>query len=1044
MRYAVLAAVACLMTVGLSTADEVQAAIRKQTEIPAQDLAAALRQLAVAHNVQLVYRSELVSNRQTSGAVGELTLEETLTKLLAGTGITFEYLEDDAVTLVPVAATSSALAPGGTWNRPATERHRSSPRFRVAQADRAIDRQQDSGARSDSSVGAQTSSAGGPAAPPASVSEVVVSGSRVARRGFEAPTPTTVLDSTDLSRMGSPDVADTLNRLPVLRPTLTPSSTTNQSSVSGGNFLDLRGLGAQRTLVLVDGRRFVSSVIEGPTDISVIPQAVIGGVDIVTGGASAAYGSDAVAGVVNIRLVRDLEGFKGSLQGGITDHNDHRNYRASLAWGSPFSDGRGHILLAGESAHNSGIESNYDRAWSREGRGTVANPAYTATNDEPLNLLVRNARRANTSYGGVINSGPLRGIQFAPDGSPIPFTYGSLATTRTMIGGDGADPNSTGLLEAATRPKSAYARVTYELSSAFNLFAEGSYVDAWARTLSSTREDTSIVVRDDNPFLHESIRQAMALNNITSFTLGRYNRDYGTGIYRMRNRTTRSVVGAEGEIGAGWSYDAYFTHGRSHNLRLGENIRNNVNYALAVDAILDPLRGTPVCRDVAARAAGCIPLNVFGDGAPSSQSLDYVTGDTSSRLMELIQDVGALTVRGEPFGTWAGPVSVALGTEYRKEQATVTADELTANFSFATGNSVPWDGSVKVKEVFAEGVIPLVKDKLFAQSLELNLAGRVTDYSTSGTVNTWKGGATWALNDIFHFRGTVSRDIRAPSLKELFSGAFVTRTTIVDPVLNQTYTALDSELGNPDTKPEIADTRTIGVVLSNPLPGLRASIDYYNIKIDSAIGTLTTGTIVDRCFRDSQPEICGLISRDPVSNMVIQVNTPALNLQTVNLSGIDFEVDYRTRVFGGSLALRGMVNYVDTIEYDDGEVKVTLDGSLETPFLFGTNGSPHYRGVLSADYENSGASLYVAARYIGSANFNNRLTSKDLNVRRTPSVVYLDASTTYDLTAGTQLFLSIQNMLDRDPPITNGGGGATRSVYDVIGRVYTTGVRVSF
>lgn len=895
-------------------------------------------------------------------------------------------------------------------------------------------------------AGVETGQVGNAQALPEESMEIVVTGSRIARSGFEQPTPTTILGADQLARQATPNVADAINTLPQLRASLTSTTNTSVAAVVGKNVLDLRGLGGQRTLVLVDGKRFVAGTLEGVVDLNFIPQALVESVDIVTGGASAAYGSDAVAGVVNLRLNKSLEGMRVALQGGITDHGDYRNYLASIALGHGFADGRGRVTLSAESAENSGITSIRKRDWAAGGPGTIANPAYTATNDEPRNLLVpAGVRFSNSSTGGVINSGPLAGIQFGPGGVPLPFRYGSLVTGRTMIGGDGAYMSQDLPIAAATKRKAFFGRASYEFSDALEVFAEGYFARTSADTLSATREDTAITIRNDNAFLPDSIRTAMADNGISTFTMGRFSSDYGSTSTVGRDRSLRGVLGVTGKIGGTWSYEAFYTRGHTEQRTHGYGIRLINNYAFALDSVVDPLTGAAVCRNLAARAAGCVPINLFGDGSPSPQAVDYVTADLF-RLAKLDQHVVGGLVRGDLFDSWAGPVSVAVGSEYRREKVDFTTDTNASSFLLATGNSVPWRGGVHVKEVFGEAVVPLARDMSFARSIDLNLAGRMTDYSTSGTVATWKAGATWEVNDFIKFRGTISRDIRAPSLVDLFSGDIQNLVNIVDTRLNENYQARTITGGNRFLDPERAITKTVGVVVTGLIPRLRASIDYYDIQVKDALSTLTPDTIIRRCETDT-PSLCSFITRDAGDKITFIRVAPA-NLQSIRNTGFDFELDYSFPLAGGTVRIHPTVNYVDRLTYADGVNTVRLDGSIATPFRFGTNGVPRWRGSFMGSYDHGPLSLNLLVRYIGSANLNNSYTSKDFNILRVPSVVYADTSLSYrfdEVKGVPQVFFKINNLFDKDPPLTDGAFfGTNPTMYDVVGRTYSLGVRMSF
>lgn len=870
---------------------------------------------------------------------------------------------------------------------------------------------------------------------------VVTTASRVRRGGFVAPTPTTQITAEEITASGLTNIADVVNATPSVRPSMTPVSTVNNASWSGGHYLDLRGLGFNRTLVLVDGKRFVPTQISGPVNINVIPQALISNVDIVTGGASAAWGSDAVAGVVNFMFDHQFEGVRGEASYGSSDQGDYRSRRISLALGQRFGADRGHLLLGAEVADNSGIARLGDRDWGAKGWGTITNPAYTLDNDEPRILVVPNVVSANTSFGGLINSGPLAGIHFDANGDPVPFRYGDVVSGNSMIGGDGAYTHIEQTLAAPQERKNVYGRVAYDITDATTMYAEA----AWARSESSpipnlTRSDASIRIHRDNAFLPGSIGEAMDEHGIDSFTMGRLSRDYGRTINEQESSTERVVVGLEGYFGDTWSWDSYYTYGTSESMMRARNNRITSHYNAAIDAVFDPVTGAIVCRDQAARATGCVPMNLFGDGAPSAEALEYVIG-TSWRHWDLSQHAAAATVSGEPFQTAAGPVSIAAGLEWRREEAIVSSDELSRAAEFVTGNTVPWEGSVSVREAFSEVVVPLANDRPWANALDLNLAGRVTDYSTSGTVSTWKIGGIWDINDVWRLRATRSRDIRAPSLSELFSGSTTSIFSVLDPELGSTYSVQSLSSGNAGLEPEEADTTTIGLVV-NPHPNLMLSLDYYNIDIEGAIITLQAAAIVDRCYR-IQPQLCGLITRNDEGE-ISQVNTSPQNLQTMKLRGADFEALYRQPIGAGDLTFRALVSYVDTLQLDDGEVVTELAGSVEQPTIASVGGMPHWNGTLRASYATGPLTFGAGIRHVGGGKINHTFTEKDRNVLKASSRTYYDLNGAYDLTGNLSLFATVRNVFDKDPPITSGGFATVRSLYDVIGRTYTVGMRFDF
>lgn len=874
---------------------------------------------------------------------------------------------------------------------------------------------------------------------------VQVTASRVARGGFSAPTPTTTIGREDLNVAASVNIGETINQLPSVRPSLNPASTTNLSGFAGGYYMDLRGLGFNRTLLLVDGKRFTPTQIQGPVDINAIPQAMISSVDVVTGGASAAWGSDAVAGVVNLVFDRQLEGIRGVVQGGTSTHGDRDNSLVSFAWGQSFAEGRGHMIVSAETSENDGIEWLRDREWGAMGWGTIANPAYTAGNDEPRQLLVPYASASNMTYGGLINAGPLANTMFDASGNPVPFTVGDLQSGTTMQGGDGSMNGHNLALESPLSRHSAYARASFAFSDNLTGFAEASWARSSTEFAGLTRTDTALNIQRENPFIPAAIAAQMDALSLGSIRMGRYNRDYGTLVNDKYTVTERAVVGLEGFFGESWSWDAYYTHGESETVLRQKENRINSRFNDAVDAILDPASGQAVCRSEAARAAGCAPINLFGEHNMSQASLDYILG-TSWMGADIVQDAAAVTLRGEPWTLPAGPVSVAAGVEWRREKATVRSDELSTNAAFATGNTAPWSGAVNVKEAFAEAVIPLAADAAWARSFDLNLAGRLTQYSTSGTVGTWKAGATWQINDLAKLRSTLSRDIRAPSLSELYSGGSTSTFSVFDPQLGQTYSVSSISSGYDGLEPEEADTRTIGVVFT-PTRNLQLSVDYYDISLDNALITFQAASIVERCF-STHPQVCGLIVRDG-SGRIDHVRVAPQNLQSMDLSGVDLELSWRKPLGAGSFSLRALASYIDKLTLDDGITRSEMAGSTAQPTIASIGGQPHWNGNLYLGYQRGAVNLNTTVRYVGGGNINNAYTHKDLDVLEHSGRTYVDIGGSYDLDIGkpgaVSVFAAIRNVADMAPPINGVGGYATtRSLYDVIGRNYTLGMRFNF
>ncbi|MGH6612698.1 TonB-dependent receptor domain-containing protein [Sphingomonas sp.] len=877
--------------------------------------------------------------------------------------------------------------------------------------------------------------------------DIIVTGTLVARPGFVSPTPVTSLDSADLNRVSAANLADALNQLPALKPSVTPSSVGNLSKLAGGNFLDLRGLTYLRTLTLIDGKRYVPATPEGAINTNLIPQALIGGVDVVTGGASAAYGSDAVAGVVNLKLDDKLEGVRGSIQGGITDHNDHRNYLASLAFGANFAGGRGHILLGGEMAENGGIANGSSRAWAGN-RGVILNPAYTATNGAPMYLHVNDARTSNSAPGGAIFSGPLSGLAFGPNGTTMPFRFGTLVTPdNSMDGGDGDPLASPYVLETPLKRRSAYGGVRFDVTDAVTAYASIDYGRSSFSEASIPSYDNFTILRR-NAFLPASVRADMVTQGLDSFTLGRGNLDYGIGKIEQKAETWQAVGGVRGKLGGSWTFDASYSYGRTHNRTLFTGNVINARRLLAIDAVINPVTGGIVCQSTLTDPGnGCVPLNLFGVGSPSQQAIDYITG-TSVRDWQIRQQTADLAIRGEPFSTWAGPVSLAVGGQWRRQTVDVTSDPLSIARAFRVGNTQPFTGRITVKEAFGELVVPLAKDESWAQNIDLDIAGRVTDYSTSGTVETWKAGLNYAVNNSFRFRATRSRDIRAPNINELFQVGQTLLFSINDVSIGQRYTVNAVSGGNPFLKPERADTLTAGMVFTPSfLPRFSLSIDYYDIRIKGAIGSLGAQSLVDRC-NAGQASFCLLAPRGSDGRISALLIAP-VNFQQIATRGVDVEAAYRMRVGGGSIDLHALINYTDKLDLvgDSGEV-TRFAGNTDQPLLDGVGGTARWKVTTSATYSTDAYRLSLTGRYV-SGGVLTRDPGVTFDYDSVKGRVYLDLSGEVALwkNAGggkVSLFGVIANALDTDPPFTGYQFQTARQLYDVIGRQYTAGIRFKF
>ncbi len=666
--------------------------------------------------------------------------------------------------------------------------------------------------------------------------EIIVTATRAGRDGSDAPTPTTAIGADFIEASIRPNVADVINLLPQASVSATPRSTIGNSINAGANLINLRALGTARTLVLLDGRRVAPSTIVGAgVDINVLPTALLKRVDVVTGGASAIWGSDAMAGVVNFVLDHDFTGLKANVEGGVSGQGDGEYYQGELAWGTGFAGGRGHLLLSAQYADVGRVGGPAGRDWYK-GYKVIANQAFTAGSGLPTRAILPGVGLAQATGGGLITAGPLRGIQFGPGGVPLPFSFG-YASGSVSVGGTAEDWGGNMEVQSPVWNASAYGRLSYELTPAITAFAEYSFSRAKATfTQVPYWRLANITIQRDNAFLHPDVATRMTNAAVTNFQMGSYNPDIGPATGVNDRRFQRWVAGLYGELGGGWEWDVYYQGGRTH---LIIDVFDNpiaANYNLAIDAVRS--NGAIVCRSTLANPTnGCIPLNIFGVGSGAPAAIKYVTG-TEHHDQYLDQDVVAASIRGEPLALPGGPLSVAAGFEYRREEFFMTADPISAAGGFFLNNFKAAAGDFDVKEAFAEVVAPVLGDLPLIEELSLNGAVRFTDYSSSGSITTWKLGGIWDVDGALRFRGTLSRDIRAPNLYEIYQPSATFTQSVNDPVTNTSYNATIVTPGNNQLLPEVADTKSLGLVYQPRwAPGLLLSADYFDISIKDAIGS---------------------------------------------------------------------------------------------------------------------------------------------------------------------------------------------------------------
>jgi iron complex outermembrane receptor protein len=898
----------------------------------------------------------------------------------------------------------------------------------------------------------------------AELEEVVVTGSRIVRDGYDAPTPVNVLGSAEILAEAPANIADFVNTLPSVAGSVTASSSSGSLSngQAGISALNLRALGTGRTLVLFDGQRSVVSAATGQVDTNTFPQSLISRVEVVTGGASSAYGSDAVGGVVNFILDKAYTGLKMTAEYGETTYGDGENWKYNFTAGSPFADGKGHILLSAETVSQEGIHG-VSRDWNKTGHFAIRNPNTAA--GQPFYVVADNVGISSYTPGGLITAGPLRGTYFGVNGTVNQLAYGQVSG-QWMIGGDWeytSSLNGTNSLLPDEDRDSFFGRVSYEVAPNINVFAQASYARYEGLSYYIQPTSTGITIRSDNAYLPASVRNQMTTLGLTSFVMGSGTADFPWSGSNNIRETSRYVVGADGDFslfGRDFGWDAYYQHGVTKTREELTPTWNNTRLTLATDAVVHPTTGQIVCRStITAPTNGCVPLNRFGVGVASQAAIDYVLGQPL-RTQEFVQDVAAVNFTTD-FTGWAGPIDIAFGAEWRNETLDGEVDAESQS-GWKYGNYKVTTGEYDVVEGYIETLIPII------EGLDFNGAARYTRYSTSGGVTTWKAGLTYSPIPDITLRATASRDIRAANMSELFD-AGTARSNAVS--INGVSTAFVQNLqGNIDVQPEVADGLGLGVVFQPSfLPGFAASLDYYEIKVEGVIDFVTAQQTADFCLLNNVQRYCSNLRYQ--NGQLAFIDLFYENLNSLSAKGLDIEASYRTSLdafipnAAGDLSLRAMAtHYIENVT-DNGVTAIDLAGS-------NVGATPDWSYRVTAAYDLEPISLNFTVRGVSDGVISNAYTEctsacptlappyYTINDNNIEGALYFDASATYAFDLGQsgasgEAYVSIKNLFNTDPPLTANPAAlgaentvgylqTNRSLYDVLGRTFRVGLRLAF
>lgn len=888
--------------------------------------------------------------------------------------------------------------------------------------------------------------------------EIVVTGSRLGGAALDQSSPIAVVSAREIALSGQVNVENILKDLPQLVPSITSASNNPGGGVAT---TDLRGLGASRTLVLVNGRRYVSYDSSQIVDLNTIPAGLIERVDIVTGGRSAIYGSDAIAGVVNFVMKKDFTGVQANANYRINEAGDGGTFNSNLLLGGNFADGRGNATLYFDYTKRDGILQG-QRAYSRQ---------------------------------ALVDDG---------DGNLIAGGSGSIEGTRFAIGGVNRKFNADGSYSAYSAASDAYnyapynylqvpqkrflmsAQTHYEVSPALNVYAEGQLINNRVKNqLAPTPFTGSVALDADSSFLSASSRALLTGldtdgDGYVTSTIYRRLTEVGNRISSVDNTAYRAVLGANGDIGHGWAYDAYYSYART---RSDETQTGNVSRSRVLQALRTTYdsSGNLVCSD---SSNGCVPLNIFGAGNISSAAAAFITIPVQNSSTITEQVASASISNKNLFDLGAGPVGIVFGTEYRKEYGVYSPD-----FSLSSGDVVGFNageglsGGYDVKELYTEVAVPLLADKPLIHKLEINGAYRYSYYSTAAkSVNTYSAGAVWAPIADISFRGQYARAVRAPTVANLYSGSAQDFPTATDPctlavavtnanlrasciatgvpaaLLGTAYDGGSTQIqtvtgGNAALREETSDTYTAGIVLQPTfLRGFSFTADYYKIKIANYIASAGTANLIRACYGDAtngytayNASYCASLPRDANSYAITDAVNTLSNTGGVKTRGVDFEARYGLPLgFGafGSSTSRLDFRFSGTrlIAFDYNPLAAIPDLTLNCAGKFGIScGNPYAKWRLSGrtTYATGPITVSVLYRHLSAVRDDDDTTT--YTVERIKPYDYFDLTAAFDVKPGFTFSVGVNNMFNRKPPILGDNqeqANTYPSTYDPYGRAF--------
>lgn len=902
----------------------------------------------------------------------------------------------------------------------------------------------------------------------ATIDTIVVTGSLIPRPNVEYASPVTVLDENFFEHIGDTNIIRELHKVPQIMPTRGPT----QGGGFSGSFIDLRGMGWVRTLILVNGRRYVSTLSGGGVDVSTIPPELIDRTELLTGGASATYGSDAIAGVANFILRRDIDGVEFNAQNGVTDRGEQSTMHFGIVGGSKFADDRGYGYLS-LSYDESELILPEDRAFANQVFNNV-NGALVPVTSSFTGTGVANA----PPFGGpaIFNSS---GELFSSPGVINPLTAGARFNT-----GVGAN------LQQPQELRTMHGGLDFALNDSIEFYTEASFIDSeTVRSLVSNAVNITLPVNINNPYLGPLTQQWLASRDtngdgreIIPGLRRRFN-EVGPGGAVTPRTSYRVLGGTRISLAKGWSLDAYYLDQRS---RFNWEANGSVGFDQLEQALLatTDANGNIVCIDARFE---CVPVDVFRPNALTAAQANFL--HVTPKVKSTNQDrIASVTAAGNLWDLPAGPLGAALGAEYLSFSASEVPDTILTTRRSSAEAFVPVAGANRSTELFGEAKIPLLAKRPGVHYLGVEAGVRYSDFELSGGAWTYKGLLEWAPVDGFKVRGGLQHAIRQPAVFERFAGDAFFDLLETDPCITGApltgalrsaclasgmtaavadtgvtpdpdgYIYLNRDLASPDLAPEEADSYTFGFVLDGlGLEKLTATVDYYDIKIDGGISTFGVDLIVRQCYdfaSEANNVYCELISRNPVSGAVTELNNVRVNTAELRRTGIDFAAAYPFDLgeSGGTLRVSVMANY-------------RLEGSLLPTILApeelldcvgyyspACGVQPKFQMLNTVNWNAGPVKTALTWQYLGSSEDifvkENPAAAADLANPSISSESYLDLYAAWRIVDNVEVFGGVNNLLDNEPPIVGNDRGSFANSYpaqyDLIGRRYYLGTRISF